>query len=77
MAQRILGLDLGAHAVKAVLLESAYRGYAVLDHARVEVPPPVGAEGPPLLERQAAAVRSLLAARGWKVDDSVAAFPGA
>ena len=31
MAQRILGLDLGAHAVKAVLLESTYRGYAVVD----------------------------------------------
>jgi general secretion pathway protein L len=87
MAQRILGLDLGASAVKAVLLESSFRGYAVIDHARA----PVGAVAPPALptdaqapappagafERQAAAVRALVAERGWTFDSAVVAFPGA
>ena len=34
MAQRILGLDLGASAVKAVLVESTFRGWTVIDAAR-------------------------------------------
>ncbi|BDG04335.1 pilus assembly protein PilM [Anaeromyxobacter oryzae] len=77
MAQQILGLDLGAHAVKAVLLESTYRSWVVLDTARAEVAPAApGGEGPPLLERQAAALQALLAERGWRVDAAVAAFPG-
>ncbi len=29
MAQRILGLDLGANEVKAVLVQSAFRGWSV------------------------------------------------
>ena len=37
MAQRILGLDRGAHAVKAVLVESTFRGYAVTRAALVPV----------------------------------------
>jgi general secretion pathway protein L len=73
MAQKILGLDLGAHAVKAVLLESAYRGFTVLDTAREAVP----AGEAPLRERQAGVVRDLLAARGWRPDSTVVAFPGA
>jgi general secretion pathway protein L len=77
MAQQILGLDLGAHAVKAVLLESTYRGFAVLDAARAPVPAAEGEDAPPLLARQAAALRDLLATRGWRVDEAVVAFPGA
>jgi len=73
MAQKILGLDLGAHAVKGVLLESTYRGYVVLDSGRSPVEP--GAT--PLLERQAAALAALLAEKGWRPDTSIAAFPGA
>jgi general secretion pathway protein L len=73
MAQRILGLDLGAHAVKAVVLESTYRGYAVLDAAQAPVAPGDGA----LLERQAAALGALIAERGWHPDAAVAALPGA
>ncbi len=76
MAQRILGLDLGAHMVKGVLLDSTYRGYAVVDTARV----PVAAAtegGPALVVRQAEAVRALLAERGWRPDTVIAAFPGA
>lgn len=72
MAQRILGLDLGAHTVKAVLLESTFRGYAVLDTARAPLP-----EGPTGPGRQAAAVRGLLEARGWEFDAAVVALPGA
>jgi general secretion pathway protein L len=73
MAQTILGLDLGAHSVKAVLLEGAYRGYAVADSAKVPVP----AGDAPLRARQAAAVRDLLAERGWRPDTVIAALPGA
>jgi general secretion pathway protein L len=71
MAQRILGLDLGASAVKAVLLESTFRGWTVLDAARAPLP-----EGVPGPGRHAAAVRALVEARGWIHDLAVVAFPG-
>src|SRR5512138_2070543 len=71
MAQRILGLDLGASAVKAVLVEGTFRGWEVLDTARA--PLPDGLPGP---ERYAAAVRALLEARGWAHDTAVVAYPG-
>jgi general secretion pathway protein L len=73
MAQRILGLDLGAHAVKAVLLESTYRGFAVGGTAQAPVPP----GDDPLLDRQAAALAGLLAERGWRADAAIVALPGA
>ncbi len=75
MAQRIAGLDLGAASVKAVLLESSFRGYAVVDAASVPVAP-AGEAGPTLRERQAAALKELLGARGWRFDTAVAAWPG-
>ncbi len=75
MAQRILGIDLGAHAVKVVLLESTYRGFTLLGHGGAVVPP--ASEGSTLLSRQLAALRALLETRGWKVADAVAALPGA
>jgi general secretion pathway protein L len=77
MAQRILGLDLGAHAVKGVLLESTYRGFAVVDVATAPLPPAGEADPPPLAVRQAAGVRALLEERGWRPDATVAGFPGA
>jgi len=90
MAQRILGLDLGATAVKAVLLESSFRGFAVRDHASAPVgeaaPPPLPGAAPAApaatpqaaaFERHAAAVRALVAERGWSFDSAVVAFPGA
>lgn len=83
MAQRILGVDLGARTVKAVLVESTYRGYTVLGHGGAEVPPPQPgqADGPPdaqpLLARQVAALEALIAARDWKLVESVVALPGA
>jgi general secretion pathway protein L len=75
MAQRILGLDLGANSVKAVLLEGTFRGYSVLRATRV---PLAGAgEGPTLAARQAAAVRALVSEGGFGFDVAVVAFPGA
>jgi len=75
MAQRILGLDLGAQAVKAVLLESTFRGFAVAGEARV----PLGAADgdAPLAARQAAAVQTLVRESGLAFDVAVVAFPGA
>ena len=75
MAQTMLGLDLGARAVKAVLLESSYRGFTVLGHATVPLAPP--ADGEPLRARQAAALSRLLAEQGWHPDGCVATVPGA
>jgi general secretion pathway protein L len=69
---RILGLDLGASAVKAVLLESTFRGWTVLDAAQAPLD-----EGPPGPGRHAAAVRALVEGRGWSHDTAIVAFPGA
>lgn len=73
MAQRILGLDLGAKSVKGVLLESTFRGWTVADSGVL----PVEAGEAPLRDRQAAAAKELVAARGWQPDTVVAGFPGA
>ncbi|HVP68978.1 MAG TPA: pilus assembly protein PilM [Anaeromyxobacteraceae bacterium] len=75
MAQRILGLDLGSRQVKAVLLETTLRGFSVADAAELAVAPAADG-GPPLRERQAAALRELLAARRWTFEGGVAAVPG-
>ena len=75
MAQTILGLDMGAHAVKAVLLSSAYRGFEVLDHAAAPLEP-AEEGGPALRERQAAALGRLLADRGWRPDLCLVTTPG-
>jgi general secretion pathway protein L len=75
MAQRILGLDLGARSVKAVLLEGTFRGFTVAAATRV----PLGAadaEAPPGA-RHAAAVRTLLEDRTFSFDVAAVAFPGA
>ena len=76
MATRILGLDVGASRVKAVLLESTYRGATVLDAAAEPVSPPAGDASEPLRERQLAALRRLLAARGWAFETAIASLPG-
>ena len=73
MAQRILGLDLGAHAVKGVLVESTFRGFAVVATGRAPVP---GGEAP-LAQRHAEAVRALLRDGRLAFDSAVVAFPGA
>jgi general secretion pathway protein L len=74
MAQRILGLDLGARSVKAVLVESTFRGYEVAAQARVPLADDPGA---PLAARQAEAARRLLAESRLAFDSAVIAFPGA
>jgi len=74
MAQRILGIDLGAHSVKTVLLESTYRGYAVLDHGAAVLEP--AAPGVSLLSRQTEALKALIAARGLRFAEAIAALPG-
>ena len=77
MSRRILGIDLGATGVKAVLLESAYRGFTVVDAASQPLASPVEAPAPPLRDRQVAALRELLAARGWAFETAIVALPGA
>jgi general secretion pathway protein L len=77
MAQRILGLDVGARSVKAVLVESAYRGYTVLGTARAAVEPATGPEAPPLRDRQADAVKRLVAEAHFAFDTTVVSLPGA
>src|SRR6266540_4296306 len=84
MAQRILGLDLGANAVKGVLLESTFRGYTVLDAGRAPLdaephpPPPPSriGEGGARSARYTAVVRALIEARGWRFDAVIVALPG-
>lgn len=101
MPHSILGLDVGSRTVKAVLLETTLRGFAVTGAVDAPLPDeapappegagapaaeaPAGAEGgaearpPPglvLRGRQGAAVRALLAARGWRPDGVVASVPG-
>jgi general secretion pathway protein L len=78
MAQRILGIDLGARTVKAVLVESTYRGYAVLEHggAVLPAPQPGEAEARPALARQLEALQALIEARGWRFAEAVVALPG-
>jgi general secretion pathway protein L len=76
MAQRILGLDVGASRVKGVLIESSYRGFAVLDSAAEPVAPPAAGAEASLGERQAAALRRLLSARAWQFETALASLPG-
>jgi general secretion pathway protein L len=76
MTQRILGLDIGATSVKAVVVESAYRSWTVAAAARAAVA--AHAEGaPPLLERQLQAVRMLLMENWLAFDTAMVALPGA
>src|SRR5690242_2709123 len=77
MAQRTLGLDVGARSVKAVVVEAAYRGYTVLATARADVEPAAGPEAPALRDRQADALKRLLAEAHLVFDNAVVALPGA
>lgn len=68
---RILGLDIGSHAVKAVVLESALRGFTVKGHFEVSVP----AEGD-RLERLRAPLMQLRTTAAGGADNIVVALPG-
>jgi general secretion pathway protein L len=73
MPQRILGLDIGAAAVKAVVVESTYRSWTVAASGRAAVPP-----GEELLrDRQTEAVRALLSDARFHFDTALVALPGA
>jgi general secretion pathway protein L len=76
MSHPILGLDLGSRRVKAVVLETTLRGFTVTGAAEIAVP--AAADGaPPAPERISAALRDLLAERGWPADAAgVASLPG-
>lgn len=78
MAQRILGVDVGRWSVKAVLLESHFRGFRVERAVEVPLPPPAEGqtEEESLHERQALALTELMAEDGLRADAQVASFPG-
>ncbi|HET9598755.1 MAG TPA: fimbrial protein, partial [Anaeromyxobacteraceae bacterium] len=67
---RILGLDVGARTVKAVVLDATYRSTAVA--ATRQAPVPDGEE--PLRDRQVAAVKALL--EGVAFETAIVALPG-
>ena len=78
MAQRILGLDIGAASVKGVVVESTYRSWIVTASGRAPVPAEAEGEGAPSLrDRQIEAVKSLLADPRFAFDIAMVALPGA
>lgn len=78
MAQRILGVDVGRWSVKAILLESHFKGFKVEAAAEVPLPPPAEdqTEEASLHERQALALAELLADERLRADAQVASYPG-
>jgi general secretion pathway protein L len=85
MAQKILGLDIGAHSVKGLVLEGTLRGYTVV--RQLSVPRPPAPPAPPPVEGQPApeppdtlvpAVQSLMAQLvDVQVDGVAVSLPGA
>lgn len=73
MPSHIIGIDMGAWSVKAVMLESSFRGHRVEAVREVPVAP-----GSPETksERQLEALQELLAVSGFKADTQIAALPG-
>ncbi len=72
MPQKILGLDVGAWSIKAVVIESAFRGFRVT--AAREAPVPAG-EADALQARQMAALRVLVEDPELKADTYVVGLP--
>ncbi|MEO1334894.1 MAG: fimbrial protein, partial [Myxococcota bacterium] len=72
MPQSILGLDIGAWSIKAVVIESAFRGYRITAVREAFVP-----NGDPadLTDRQVAALRVLMEDPDLKADTSVVGLP--
>lgn len=68
---RVIGLDLGSHSVKAVVVETTYRGSTTRQYLTAPVP----AEGDKL-ERLKAGLTALLAQGPLVADTIVASFPG-
>ena len=72
MPQTILGLDIGAWSIKAVVIESAFRGYRIT--AVREAPVPAG-DPNDLTERQVASLRVLVEDPALKADTFVVGLP--
>ena len=72
MPQSILGLDIGAWSIKAVVIESAFRGFRITT-AR-EAPVPAG-DPNDLADRQIASLRVLVEDPALKADTYVVALP--
>ncbi|HUB05481.1 MAG TPA: pilus assembly protein PilM [Myxococcales bacterium] len=84
MAVRIWGVDLGAHSVKLCSLVSSFRGFGVESIDQAGVAPeieaagqPEGAPKPSLLERQKAALASLIGHARPRPEAVIVALPGA
>ena len=72
MPQTILGLDIGAWSIKAVVIESAFRGYRIM--AAREAPVPAG-DPQDLVERQVASLRVLVEDPALKADTYIVGLP--
>lgn len=73
MPQKILGVDIGSWSVKAVLVETGFRGFEVTTVREERV---LAGEPITKLERQGEALVALLADGTLKADAYVAGFPG-
>src|SRR5262245_41188067 len=73
MPQRILGIDLGSWAVKAVQIETGFRGFEVVSVREVRLKP---GDAETKLERQIEALQELLLDGKMRADAYVAGFPG-
>lgn len=73
MPKRIMGLDLGSWSVKAVVLESTFRGFEIQHAAEIPVEEK---DDQSLEEAQRSAVDALLLEPGLRSDFIVAALPG-
>ncbi|MEO1233407.1 MAG: pilus assembly protein PilM [Myxococcota bacterium] len=78
MPQRILGLDLGSWSIKAVLIETGFRGFQVERAVELPLPTPdPNLESPPSIrDRQALALAELLADDDLRADAQIIGFPG-
>jgi general secretion pathway protein L len=81
MPQRILGVDLGSWSVKAVLIETGFRGFDVVGVREVKLRPRSesgsGLESREAkLARQMEALKELLADHTFRADAHVIGFPG-
>lgn len=72
MPQSIVGIDIGAWSIKAVVIESAFRGFRITSVREAPVPAGDSAE---LTERQVAALRVLVEDGDLKADTYVVGLP--
>jgi general secretion pathway protein L len=73
MPQRILGIDLGSWSVKAVQLETSFRGFEVTNLGEARVKP---GEPETKIERQVQALQELMVGGTLRADATVVGFPG-